>query len=190
MATASNNVNPVLRLITSATPQSLVMWGYLIYYLVVIACSVSKNNKNNNNNKVSDDDGGGSSEKIILLKDAFALAALMSALIGIVLNANGYAAYASTMTKRQQQNDSGNDNDNDDHKASLLHYLKAQWPSAVRLFAIPYAVSSYSGIVSALGPDEFVLIFPKDVAVLGFALGTSFGIPVTLLLLKELLLRK
>ena len=85
-------------------------------------------------------------------------AAILSAIVGTILNFNAFSAAASHVV--------------------LPSWLRANPFAFARFFAIPFCVSSYSSMVIARGSSEFVSIFPRSPDGIGLAVGCSCGVVI------------
>jgi hypothetical protein len=106
------------------------------------------------------------------------------ALVGLVLNANAYTSWINQQkTSAKTETESPN--------SSLKEFAKSQPFSVVRLFLIPYCVSSYSGAINSVqgGPIEFVSVFPSDARSLVICFGCAVGFPFSLFILSRASMR-
>lgn len=70
----------------------------------------------------------------------------------------------------------------------LRRYLSAKPIQTMRLFMIPFCVSSISGIATGVDEGEaFILVFPENPEVLGAAFGAALAVPLLLRTLALLL---
>jgi hypothetical protein len=151
----------------------LVMLAYLIWYMVVVLL-------------IDHSDSSPFVDAIVIM-----------ILIGLVLNANAYLTFmASSSSSHDENND--NHHPTNDHDSNALPnksgggkvlwaYLRTNFWSVLRLFLIPYAVSSYAGVASSAVEGTFVSVFPTDPAIWGPALGGALGFPISLLMTRSFL---
>ena len=95
-------------------------------------------------------------------------AAIISALVGTILNVNAFSAAA------------GGD--------SLSDWLKRNPCTSARFYVIPFCVSSYSSVVVSAGSDAFITVFPRCLICLGLALSGSVGVTSAAVCFRYLLL--
>lgn len=159
--------------ISMTVAPKLVMLAYLIWYMVVVLL-------------IDHSDSSPFVDAIVIM-----------ILIGLVLNANAYLTFmASSSSSHDENND--NHHPTNDHDSNALPnksgggkvlwaYLRTNFWSVLRLFLIPYAVSSYAGVASSAVEGTFVSVFPTDPAIWGPALGGALGFPISLLMTRSFL---
>eukprot|EP00978_Attheya_sp_CCMP212_P011800 scaffold29330_cov56-Attheya_sp.AAC.2 len=148
--------------ISMTVAPKLVMLAYLVWYILVVALI----------------DHSESSIK------PFVDAIVIMILIGLVLNANAYLSFMASSSPDENNDDNTNKSGGSN---KLWMYLRTNFWSVLRLFLIPYAVSSYAGVASSAVEGTFVSVFPTDPAVWGPALGGALGVPICLLAIRSFL---
>jgi hypothetical protein len=145
--------------ISMTVAPKLVMLAYLVWYILVMALIDHSSVK------------------------PFVDAIVIMVLIGLVLNANAYLSFMASSSSLDENNDSNKSGGS----SKLWMYLRTNFWSVLRLFLIPYAVSSYAGVASSAVEGTFVSVFPTDPAVWGPALGGALGVPIGLLAIRSFL---
>lgn len=104
-------------------------------------------------------------------------ALIIMLLIGFVLNANAYLAFRAAAERCPRTGEL---------QTSIGWYIKLNYAGALRLFMIPYAVSSYSGMAASASSmdDGFVFVFPKDSNIWIPAAFVAAELPLSLFLIR------
>lgn len=104
-------------------------------------------------------------------------ALIIMLLIGFVLNANAYLAFRAAAERCPRTGEL---------QTTMGWYMKLNYASALRLFLIPYCVSSYSGMAASVSSmeDAFASVFPRDPSIWIPAICIGLGFPLFLFILR------
>jgi len=115
-------------------------------------------------------------------------ALVIGVLIGFVLNINAYSSFKANVESMTASGDGSVNTSRSNpsqSQTSVGRYFQLNCMSVLRLFLIPYMVSSYSAAAGASKEGTFVSIFPVDARYWGPALAASVAVPASLLIFRK-----
>lgn len=162
-------------LASSTTVPKLIMVAYATWYVVVMSLIPHTTAK------------------------PFLDALVIGVLIGLVLNVNAYSSYKANAARTCYGNSIATRSTKDQiaisrtiimrnpsqNQTSIGSYLRNNCMSVLRLFLIPYMVSSYSAAAGGSEEGTFVSVFPVDGEIWGPALAASVAVPGLLVILRK-----